>query len=215
MKRFDVNTVERQSQFIAQIGHESNRFHAVEENLNYSAEGLLKTFGKYFPNAASTNGYARNPQRIASKVYANRMGNGDEASGEGWQYRGRGLIQVTGKENYTKCGAFLGIDLVGMPEYLKDSKFACLSAGWYWNTHSLNQLADAGDTEGVTRKINGGTNGLLDRTQLKEAAFEVLSVPVIALASDIDAANERSKKRAEQAAQRIAEQEAQRRELGL
>jgi putative chitinase len=139
-------------------------FTALVENLNYSANGLLATFRKYFtPDLA--NAYARKPQAIASRVYANRMGNGDEASGEGWKYRGRGILQVTGKNNYYQCSQFIFSDdrLIDSPELLQTPEYALRSACWYWVNNNLNALADTRDVEALTRRINGGTNGLQDR----------------------------------------------------
>lgn len=166
MKKYQINTEARMVEFVAQVGHESNRFNSVEENLNYSADGLMKTFGKYFPTSIGAMTYARQPQRIANRVYANRNGNGDEASGDGWMYRGRGLIQVTGRDNYKACGIELGIDCVNYPDYLKDTKYACMSAGWYWNSRNLNSLADFGNTVAITQRVNGGQNGIEDRLHL-------------------------------------------------
>ncbi len=175
MLEFDINTPSRQAAFIAQIAHESGQFSHIKENLNYSASGLIKTFGKYF-NAKTAQQYARAPQSIANRVYANRMGNGDFASGDGWKYRGRGLIQLTGRTNYQSCGQGLGIDLLSNPDALLDPAIACRSAAWFWKINGLNELADAGKFETITRRINGGTNGLEERKFFYERAKKYLKV---------------------------------------
>ena len=162
-ERFEINTPERIAGFLSQVAHESGGFKFVVENLNYSAQALRTVFGKYFTDDSQANAYARQPERIANKVYANRMGNGDEASGDGFKYRGRGLIQLTGKDNYTAFGNACAIAAVDHPEFLADPEFAALSAGWFWNTRHLNNYADAGDVVGMTKRINGGTNGIDDR----------------------------------------------------
>lgn len=166
-ERFGIVTPLRIAMFIAQILHESGNLKYVEENLNYSAEGLLKTFPKYF-NRANVNDYARKPEKIANRVYANRMGNGSEASGDGWRYRGRGFIQCTGKETYQayqKSGFCVG-NLVAHPEWLTKSPGCTKSAMWFWWKKGCNELADTGDNEAVTRRINGGLNGLANRNFL-------------------------------------------------
>lgn len=162
-KRFDFQEPKRLAMWLAQCGHESGGFKRLVENLNYSAEGLTKTWPKRFPTLAAAQSYARQPEKIANRVYASRIGNGDEASGDGWRFRGRGLIQVTGRENYKACGAALGVDLLERPELLETERYAALSAGWFWDSRKLNAPADAGDIEAVTKKINGGTTGLADR----------------------------------------------------
>ena len=171
---FDINTPERIAAFIAQVGHESGNLRYAKENLNYSAEGLVKTFPKYFKDIDTTQ-YARNPEAIAGRVYANRMGNGDEESGDGWKYRGRGLIQLTGHDNYLNCGKGLDVDLINEPEYLETPDGAARSAGWFWNSRNLNALADAGDIKTMTKKINGGFIGLEDRIKHYNHALEVLN----------------------------------------
>lgn len=162
-EKFEINTPERIAGFLSQVAHESGGFKFVVENLNYSAQALRTVFGKYFTDDSQANAYARQPERIANKVYANRMGNGDEASGDGFKYRGRGLIQLTGKDNYTAFGNACAIAAVDHPEFLADPEFAAISAGWFWNTRHLNNYADAGDVVGMTKRINGGTNGIDDR----------------------------------------------------
>ena len=172
MVKYDIMSPVRQAMFLSQLAHESGNFRHVVENLNYSAEALRRVFGRHFPTDAIAQEYARKPERIANRAYANRMGNGDEASGDGWKYRGRGLIQLTGKDNYTsysnyaKNGALQNPDIVATPEFAADS------AGWFWATNRLNQLADTGDVRAVTRRINGGFNGLADR----EAKYNKLIV---------------------------------------
>jgi putative chitinase len=169
-----LTTVNRQAAFIAQCGHESGSFCAIKENLNYSAEGLVKIFHKYFPDLDHATPYARNPEKIANKVYASRMGNGDEHSGDGFKFRGRGFIQLTGHDNYSKCGAAIDKDLLNHPEYLETMEGALKSAIWFWNSHGLNALADADDILHMTKKINGGTIGLEDRKHHYETAKQVL-----------------------------------------
>lgn len=157
-----IDTPEREAMFIAQCAHESSGFKRLVENLNYSPQGLLATFPRYF-TAAEAVEYAHDAERIASRAYANRMGNGDEASGDGWRYRGRGLIQLTGRANYDRCGRALGIDLLAEPEQLEQPLGAALSAAWFWQTNGCNELADAGAFASITRRINGGNNGQAER----------------------------------------------------
>jgi putative chitinase len=163
--KFQINTPLRLAHFVAQCGHESAGFKATQENLNYSAEGLNKIFTKYFKTVNAT-AYARQPEKIAARVYASRMGNGDEASKEGYKYRGRGYIQLTGKSNYTAFDKIVDEDMISNPD-LVASKYALLSAAWYWNSRSLNNSADKGATDAavteVTKKVNGGIIGLVDR----------------------------------------------------
>lgn len=172
--RFDISTPERQACFLGQCAHESAGFTALKENLNYSAEGLTKVWPKRFPSLDAAQPYHRNPEKIANKVYADRMGNGDEASGEGFKYRGRGLIQLTGKDNYKACGAALGADLLNDPDQVSSPKYAALSAGWFWDKNKLNQYADANDMTTLTKRINGGTHGLDDRIARTQHAIDVL-----------------------------------------
>lgn len=159
-EKYGIDTNKRQAAFIGQCMHESGNFKLLEENLNYSAKALIATWPSRFPTEEMANQYARNPEKIANKVYGGRMGNADESSGEGWKYRGRGIKQLTGKENYERCGSGLGVDLVGNPDLLLDPKYAALSAGWFWNKHNLNDLADKADIETMTKRINGGLLGL-------------------------------------------------------
>jgi putative chitinase len=162
--KYDINTSLRVAAFIAQCAHESSGFKTVIENLNYSAAGLRAVFPTHFA-AGEEDAYARHPERIANRVYANRMGNGDENSGDGWKYRGRGAIQVTGRGNYRLFGAGIGFDTLLAPETLETPHYAVISAGWFWSSHSLNSYADARDFLGITKRINGGVNGLADRQQ--------------------------------------------------
>ncbi len=172
---FDINTVERLAPFIANVGHESGQLRAIEENLNYSAQGLMATWPKRFPDLEFATRYARQPEKIANYVYANRNGNGDEASGDGWKYRGAGLIQTTFKNNHAACAAYFDIPLADMQAWLRSPEGACRSAGYFWQTNGINALADAGNQEAICRRINGGTNGLADRLALFEKAREVLN----------------------------------------
>lgn len=166
LPKYQITTKIRIASFLAQCGHESGGWRVFSENLNYSSEALLKVFGKYFKNLQATKVYARNPTKIANLVYANRMGNGDYSSGDGWKYRGRGPIQLTGKYNYTAFSTDSGIDVVSSPDLLSDDpSTALLSALWFWEKNKLNALSDTGDIMAVTKKINGGYNGLEDRTE--------------------------------------------------
>jgi putative chitinase len=160
MEEFEIDTPGRIAAFLAQAAHESGNFRAVHENLNYKAEGLTKIFHKYFPDMDTAEEYARQPEKIANRVYSNRMGNGDEASGDGWRYCGRGLIQLTGKDNYSACGAELEVDLHENPGYLETPEGAARSAAWFWWSRDLNVLADEKDSKALTKKINGGYIGL-------------------------------------------------------
>lgn len=175
-RRFGFEAPVRMAMWIAQCAHESQGFTRLEENLNYSAAALRKTWPARFPSDAIARRYARQPDRIANYVYANRMGNGDEKSGDGWSYRGRGLIQITGKANYRECSQVFGVDLIDQPELLATPRHAALSAGWFWHSRGLNQLADAGDFELVTERINGGLHGYADRKRRWERAKSALGV---------------------------------------
>ena len=177
LPEYDIDTPERVAAFMAQCGHESGGFTLMQENLNYSAKGLRGTFGKYFPNDEVAKLYERKPQMIANRVYGNRMGNGDEASGEGWYFRGRGIIQITGKNNYTKCSQslFESNVLVENPDLLLESEYAIHSACWFWSAARLNELADIGDMKTMTKRINGGFIGLEDRINHYNHAIEILT----------------------------------------
>ena len=172
--RFEINTPERMAAFIGQCAHESGNFKTLQENLNYSAEALCRVWPKRFPSLEAAKPYHRNPDAIANKVYASRMGNGDEASEEGSLYKGRGLIQLTGKDNYTLCGDSLQVDLLSSPDLLLAPRYAALSAGWFWNKNGLNKLADVKDWRKLTERINGGHIGLEDRVKHINHALEVL-----------------------------------------
>ena len=173
-EEFEINNPKRISMFLAQVGHESGGLRHRKENLNYSAQGLNKIFPKYFVRAGrDANQYARNPEAIANVVYANRMGNGDEDSGDGFKFRGRGLIQLTGKTNYSAFAEFMDMDLDAVVEYLETEEGAAMSAGWFWDSRDLNKWADAGDIVKCTRLINGGTIGLADRKKHYEEALHI------------------------------------------
>jgi putative chitinase len=170
--KYDISTPKRQASFIGQCAHESGNFKTLQENLNYSAEGLMKTWPSRFPTKEIADQYARQPAKIAGKVYNGRMGNTSEEDAS--KYLGRGLIQLTGKENYANCGLGLGVDLLGNPDWLLDPKYATLSAGWFWGKRGLNSLADSGDYETMTKRINGGLIGLDDRKTKISKALSVL-----------------------------------------
>lgn len=171
--KFEINTSERLAMFLAQIGHESGGLSVVQENLNYRAERLAVVFPKYFKDV-NTSEYAHNPEKIANRVYASRMGNGNEASGDGYKFRGRGLIQLTGHNNYASFASDMGMDIDEAVEYLSTPEGAAMSAGWYWNKTSLNQWADSSDILTVTKKINGGTIGLAEREHLFHQGMNLL-----------------------------------------
>ena len=175
-----INNNKRRAMLIGQCGHESARFRSRFENLNYSASALWQLFSKYFKNEAECEVYQRKPEMIANRIYGGRMGNGAEASGEGYRYRGRGYLQLTGKSNYTKFGNALGLDLVGDPDQAADPEVSWCIAAHYCATRirsgkSLLEWADEGDTLMVTKGINGGTHGLSDRISQTETALSVLS----------------------------------------
>jgi putative chitinase len=176
--KFQINTPLRLAHFLAQCGHESGGFRLTQENLNYSAKGLNGIFKKYFPTEAAAAAYARNPQKIANKVYGNRMGNGDEASGDGYKFRGRGYIQLTGKDNYTAFGKSIGEDICANPDKVA-SQYALLSAAWFFSKNGLHKMADGGATDAVvtsiTKRVNGGTIGLADRIKHFKEYYHLLS----------------------------------------
>ncbi len=174
---YEINTPQRVAAFVAQCAHESGGFKVLKENLNYKAPSLRKIFPKYFPDDSIAAHYASLPNKqeaIANRIYANRMGNGDEASGDGFRYCGRGLIQLTGKENYTWFAASLDIPVEEASEYLQTFEGAVQSACWFWETNNLNQWADKGDILTLTKRINGGTIGLEDRIKHYNHALHVL-----------------------------------------
>jgi len=174
-ERFDIMNPLRKAAFIAQCGHECGNFKILEENLNYKAEALMRLWPKRFPSLEFAKQYERNPKKIANMVYANRMGNRDEASGDGYRFRGRGCIQLTGHANYFHAGKALGEDFVMKPELVATPMYAALSAGFFWNTQKLNVLADNRDIKMMTKKINGGFIGLADREKHYNHALEVLT----------------------------------------
>jgi putative chitinase len=174
LNKYQINTKLRVAHFLAQVMHESGDFAHMSENLNYSADGLMKTFPKYF-NTDSAASHSRNPQMIANRVYSNRLGNGDVASSDGWNYRGRGFIQLTGKENYTKFAKAIGKTLQETVKYLETAPGALESAAWYWNSRNINAKADADDITAVTKLVNGGTIGLEDRKHKLELAKSCLA----------------------------------------
>ena len=171
-KKYEINTLKRQACFIGQCMHESGGFKQLNENLNYGAKGLVGTWPSRFPNLEYAAEFERKPERIANKVYGGRMGNTEE--GDGWKYHGRGLIQLTGRENYDNCGSGLGVDLIGNPDWLATPEYAALSAGWFWNKKGLNALADSMDIDTMTKRINGGSIGIADRKAKIEKVMNVL-----------------------------------------
>lgn len=177
MEKFQINTPLRLGHFLSQCGHESGNFKAVTENLNYGAKGLMGTFKKYFPTTEKAVLYERKPEKIANCVYANRMDNGDEASGDGYKYRGRGYIQLTGKTNYAAFDKIVTEDILATPE-LVATKYPLLSAAWYWNSRSLNVNSDKGESDAivteVTKKVNGGIIGLDDRIKHFKEFYSLL-----------------------------------------
>lgn len=184
--RYNINTPSRLRAFLAMVGHESGQLRLVEENLNYGAAGLVATWPKRF-DTVKAQAYARNPEKIANYVYAGRMGNGDEASGDGWKYRGRGLIQLTGKNNYAAAtkGMYalpMGVDFVDNPALLATPEYAAYSAAWFWDSNGLNRLADGLDNptkeyetfKELTKRVNGGYNGLSDRWTIYQNLKKIL-----------------------------------------
>lgn len=175
--KFGINTPLRAAHFISQCVHECAELKAFEENLNYSEKGLLKVFPKYF-NSATAKQYARKPEKIANRVYANRMGNGNEASGDGWKYKGRGAIGLTGRSNYLaySTSGFCVGDLMAHPEWLAKSPGCYKSAMWFWWKNGLNAIADTGNVNSVTKRVNGGYNGLDSRKKYLTRAKEELGI---------------------------------------
>jgi putative chitinase len=173
--RFGINTARQQAAFIGQCGHECANFRILEENLNYRAATLMKLWPKRFPNLEISSQYAGNAKKIANNVYASRMGNRDEASGDGYRFRGRGCIQLTGHANYYHAGQALGVDFVMEPDLVATPKYAAMTAGWFWSTHGCNDLAESGNWVNLTKKINGGTIGLDERVAHTNQALSVIS----------------------------------------
>ena len=178
--RFQIDTPMRQASFIGQTSHECANFRVLEENLNYRAATLLKLFPRtprrawgFTPEEAAA--YERQPKKIANRIYGNRMNNRDEASGDGFRFRGRGCIQLTGSANYHHAGKALGVDFIMEPDLVATPKYAAMTAGWFWNTHKINQFADVQDWVTMTKRINGGTIGLDDRIKHIMQALQILS----------------------------------------
>jgi putative chitinase len=178
-ERFSIVTPAQQASWIGQCGHECGNFRILEENLNYRAPTLLKLFPQnpkrvwgFTPESAAA--YEKQPQKIANRIYGNRMGNRDEASGDGYRFRGSGFLQLTGMSNFYHAGQQLGVDFIMQPELVRTPKYAAMTAGWFWQTHKLNQYADSGDILTMTKRINGGTIGLEDRKKHIEHALHVL-----------------------------------------
>jgi putative chitinase len=178
ISKFAINTPLRLAHFLAQCGHESGDWKFKTENLNYSAQALQSVFRKYFPDEATSAQYARKPEMIANKVYANRMANGGEASGDGWKFRGRGYIQLTGRQNYTSFDKVVEENLLENPDLVAD-KYPLLSAAWFWDNNKLNTLADKGSTDAdvtaITKRVNGGTHGLEDRLSKFKKYYSLLA----------------------------------------
>lgn len=172
MNRYQIVVTKRIAAFIAQVGHESGHLMRLVENLNYSSDALRKSWPSRF-NVELATTVARKPEQIANIAYGNRMGN--TAPSDGWKYRGRGLIQITGKNNYRACGEALGLDVIAQPELLEKPQHACMSAAWFWATNGLNTLADAGKFDAITQRINGGQTGAADRQALYTRALKVLA----------------------------------------
>ena len=171
---YDINTPPRVAAFVAQCAHESGGFKFLKENLNYKAESLVRVWPRYFKDATTARKYAHNQEAIANRAYANRMGNGSEASGDGWKFCGRGLIQLTGRNNYQAFADSIETDINDIPEYLATFEGAVQSACWFWESNNLNKWADTGDILTLTKKINGGTLGLADRQKHYNHALHIL-----------------------------------------
>ena len=173
LQKYEIDTPQRVAAFIAQCTHESGGFKRLKENLNYKAESLVRVFPKYFPSLDLAKQYAHDQEKIANRVYGGRMGNGDESSGDGFRYCGRGLIQLTGRNNYTKFAESIGMTVEEVPALFESYEGAVESACWFWKTNNLNQFADSGDILTMTKRINGGTIGLEDRIKHYNHALEV------------------------------------------
>ena len=173
---YEINTPERVAAWLAQCAHESGYFRFLKENLNYRAASLQKVFKKYFPTEEMAKAYEKQPEKIANRVYANRMGNSDEASGDGFRYLGRGLIQLTGKNNYTFFAASIDTPLEEVPEYLQTFEGAVQSACWFWEQNNLNKFADSRDIVTMSKRINGGTIGMEDRLMKYEKCLKMFGV---------------------------------------
>jgi putative chitinase len=173
--RFNINTAYRQAAFIGQCSHECGNFRVLEENLNYRAATLMRLWPKRFPTQEIADSYAGNPKKIANMVYSNRMGNRDEASGDGYRFRGRGCIQLTGYTNYFHAGKAVEVDFVMEPDLVATPKYAAMTAGWFWDTHNCNTLASQQNYEALTKKINGGLIGFDERVKKTKEALAVLT----------------------------------------
>ena len=174
-QRFNIITINQQAMFIGQVSHECGNFRLLEENLNYKAATLMKLWPKRFPTLEKANEYSGNAKKIANSVYSSRMGNRDENSGDGYRFRGRGCIQLTGHANYFHASKALGIDFVANPDLVSTPQYAALTGGWFWDTHKLNDPANALDYARVTKIINGGLIGLDDRIKHTTEALRVIS----------------------------------------
>jgi putative chitinase len=173
-EKYEINTPRRQAAFIGQCGHESSNFKVLQENLNYSAKGLVATWPSRFNNIEFASEYERKPEKIANKVYGGRADLGNTEDGDGWRFSGKGLIQLTGRSNVTACGNALGQPFAEHPELLLEPMWACMSAGWFWNRKQLNLLADNEDWTTITKRINGGVIGLSDRIERIHKAMDIL-----------------------------------------
>ncbi len=171
--KYQINTPKRKACFLGQCMHESGGFKFMRENLNYSARALMATWPSRFPDQETANQFERNPEKIANKVYGGRMGNTED--GDGWKYIGRGLIQLTGKDNYAAASEALGEDLVSNPQLVEEPRVAALTAGWFWNKRGLNELADQMDIATMTKRINGGNLGIADRQEKINKVLTILS----------------------------------------
>lgn len=175
MACFEISTPLRQAHFLAQVGEESDGFRVLVENMNFTtAERLYKVYPKDFKDVEEARPYVGQPERIANRVYLGNNGNGDEASGDGWRFRGRGLIQITGRGNYSQCAKAVGVDFVKSPELLAEPHYACMASAWFWYSRGLNKFADADDVKSVTLRVNGGFSGLEPRTRRLENAKKIL-----------------------------------------
>jgi putative chitinase len=172
---FDITGLKRTSAFLAQSAYESGGYAKLSEDLNYKATTLMRLWPKRFPTLEIANRYVGDPEALANFVYASRMGNGDPATGDGYRYRGRGLFQLTGKDNYSKFAKYANIPVEEAPAYLETARGALHSALWFWDIHDLNSLADAGDMEGITQRVNGGQNGITDRIHLYNKITGILA----------------------------------------
>jgi len=172
--KYGIDTPARQAAFIGQCGHESNNFKTLEENLHYRTETLMRVWPSRFPDMATAEKYANNPEMIANKVYGGRADLGNTQDGDGWRFHGKGLIQLTGRSNVTVCGDALGQPFAEHPELLLEPEWACMSAGWFWNKKNLNLLADSESWETMTKRINGGVIGLDDRINRIHKAMDIL-----------------------------------------